>query len=289
MKSYRSLFLSLCLLLVGSVSVWGQKEGLFIRAGGGYHLSAAGTAIDLNEFADSSGYTEELFITTLGGGIPFEVDLGYWFSEHLGFELGINFLFGGEKTVRRVINPVANIEATAWTRQCRLSPSFLIRSGGEDIRLFGRAGLIVPVVGTTYLDIDADVTIGPTQQRTINKYKNTGKFSIGFQGGIGVMCDITDFLALSLEVQGVEIRIPTDKREMYEAIRFNSDGTQENLLTNGEITEYARLINYHYELDGSHNSPITQAAVLFDQPADELATTSSYSSVGLNLGVMLTF
>lgn len=217
---------------------------------------------------------------TLGGGLNINLLPGYSFGEHFGVELGLNGFIGTKMTIQDVNMSVASLNYQRSSNQFRISPAFVIKSGGERLNVYAKAGLIIPVLGSTISKIEDNRYSNPLVVQSVEA-KTTGKLSVGFTGAFGASLNLGPKFSLFAEVGANSIQVKS-KETKYTKIEANGTDAL------ASATEFQKRINYVDEINGSSN---TMANPNMDpnKARDELRQVSNFSSFFLQVGFKITF
>jgi len=242
---------------------------------------AGGTASDVigvdYNVTSATAFTKKNIVGTYGSGVPVTLGLGYMFTEHMGFDLGINY-FAGSEVTSDITNTFFGSKSitTSQGYQIRIIPQMVISTGSDNaLSFYAKTGFVLPVSGETTFMVDAvDATSG-TPVPTVVKGESSGSFSFGYTGSLGASYNLSDNLSLFGELQGINLRIKGESRTLTSYVY---DGNE----VISTLPESATKTNYVDELNQSSNSDPLKAV-------DALATTTNYSSFGFNLGIKFNF
>jgi hypothetical protein len=283
----KKLTLSLGLSLL-SAAAWAQT-GAYVRATLGYGIGANKDVLGVSSTTNADGtYTQSNVYNTVGSGVAAGLAGGYFFSEHLGFDLEAYYLHGSKVLTSAIKSPGSTEENFAYTRQFRLSPSLVIRSGGERLRSYARFGLLLPVGGKTVIERMQDVT-APTAYTTSRITEVKGAFSVGFTSAVGLQFGLTKNLALFGELNYAGLRIKSKTGEITEDKRVDADGTVTDYLADPNRTTFSRQLNFVDELNERSNTMMNPAAYDANKPMDTFARRSNFNNIGLRVGVIFSF
>jgi outer membrane protein W len=224
---------------------------------------------------------------TLGQGLTPGLKLGYFFNDNFGFELGVNYMIGAEKTAldmktsADLVNGVPGIDytITAKSNQLRLFPQLVYR---WDNGFYGRFGLVIPVMGKTTVTANQVVDMGSTKNTIDSETELKGKFSMGFAGAFGYNYELSDNLSLFGEVGYVGLQIRSNTAEVT---KYEVNG--KDMLSS--VNEINKKTDYVDELTSSSNNPKYNNNVDTGKPLEDLRTSSGYSSVRISIGITMSF
>lgn len=272
----RKILLSSLLFLITAQFLGAQ---VFFKARGGYNAQAAKSIIETRTVADSTLFTtlSPIFVT-LGGGGTAGLDVGYMFNEHVGMSLGFQMLISTKEEALTNQTPITDITAIAYTRQGQAVLGGLVSTGGDPWNLYADAGILVPLFGQTIVELAFVSETFNADEFT--RTENSGKFSVGFYGGIGVEYRLSDLLGISLESRFTNLRIKSLGATMIERTDRANDV---DLLPDTPVINVN--INYVDELNSESNNPEFNSNFSSSEPLDEINYTSNYSNVSFQLGI----
>ncbi len=101
----KKILLSVAVLSMGTLAM---AQGFYTSFNVGYGFGIPGDAIGTEEVVDASlNSTETNVYGTFGSGINIGLNPGYMFNEHVGAELGFNYLLGSKVTNYDLSSPFA--------------------------------------------------------------------------------------------------------------------------------------------------------------------------------------
>ena len=264
------------------------QSGPYLRLALGGSLPATGDVLGTNTQTDAAGQTTQSNVYgSFGGGLGGSLAGGYFFNEHLGIDLEFNYLYGRRTLANRNSNAVNNSESTvhAYTRQLRTSPSLVVRSGGEKLRGFARAGLLLPLTGSTYRENYSLLANGAEFR---SKIRVNGAPSLGFVAGAGLSYALNDKLSLQFEAVYTGLRIKNAKGEIIldeQVINGNTTNNLEN------TTVFQREFRFVDELNAESNNVSMRGINGLDtnKPNDQLASRVNFSNLGFFIGLNFRF
>jgi opacity protein-like surface antigen len=201
---------------------------------------------------------------SFGNGMNINLKLGYNFTDNLGFELGANYLLGSAQSILKNTTTTAEAKSSGL----RLSPQLTFRLENG---LYSRMGLVVPVMGKTV----SDVNVAYTGVEVKKVYESKGAFSVGFIGAIGYSYKLSDNLSVFGELEYLSLTIKQGTKTLTEYTYNGTDMMSTQTISDKE-TEYVD------EVKATDNSSD-------DEPTKELASRAPFSSIGINIGVMMSF
>ena len=271
-------------LMVASVTLGftAMSQGFYGALNVGYGFSTPSQVIGTDYVVSATGAeTESNIYGTYGAGINIGLTPGYMITEHFGVELGLNYFMGTNVDVNKVRTPFGESLASLHSSQFRLLPSLVVSSGGTKFSVYAKAGLVLPVFGTTFLKVEDSGVFGPGSGYT-RETETKGAFSLGFNGAIGVNYGISDKLSVFGELSGMNLHINAKEREVTTATNNGVDMMS-------ALTTYDKNISYVDELTPSSNNAGYNVNYTEDQPQEVLRTRNNFSALFINLGVKYAF
>jgi outer membrane protein W len=193
----RNLLLIIALFVATSMSAQ-----FYAGLGVGYALGASkrvnGTEV--------SGTVTTNIYGSYGQGFSPNLKLGFMFSDNMGIELGVSYLFGASQTKTKT----EYILKEAKSDGLRLAPQLVYKL---DNGFYGRFGMIIPVLGKTVItETDDKFNVSPIPGSPVYVKKETemetkGSFSIGFIGAIGYGYSLNDNMTIFGEVEYIGLSI----------------------------------------------------------------------------------
>lgn len=263
-------------LLLGAGAV--SAQGLYVGLQGGYGFGTPSDQVGTTEVVDGSGQTSTAIYGSYGGGTNAGLNVGYMFSEHIGAELGLSYFLGSSVTSRDVTVPTGSATLSASSNQMRLAPSIVLTTGG-DFAIYGKAGLVLPVGGSTIAEgRDATNPNSIVEQEIESK----GSMSLGFQGALGASYSLSDNLSLFGELSAVNLRIKSGTQTVT---KYTVNGT--DFLE--ALDTYDKQTTFVDELNPSSNNGSYNSSYSTDSAKEELATTTNFNGFFINIGVKYNF
>jgi hypothetical protein len=204
----KTFALAACAFLgVGSA----HAQGFYIKTGVGGSVPWAsvniastgtpynGTVVNLPNGPDSLAYISyNLRRASLAPAISLSMSGGYMFNNHIGLELGL--LYGSSRQYEYVEDSVLinsiyyTIRVTTKARNTLLiNPSLLVQTGGEQLNIYTRFGLLLPI--NTKIDQHQIFTNLPGMGRVQSQdyfWKIKQQFSLGICASAGFTMKLTD-------------------------------------------------------------------------------------------------
>lgn len=280
MKNIRIAILA-CLLLSGGLLV---AQGLSLQLRGSYNIPSATSVLESAVFVDSLGNAvEEENLVSLGAGLTFGIDATYQFNPHFGLQLGFQYLVG--RRTRALVSDqdgFLEINSEAYTRQGQVTIGGIVSTGGDPVDVYGRFGFLLPVFGVTNIEVDFNAPFLNTHEFT--RAEVSGRFSLGFYGGMGARYAISDQIGISLEAVFSNLRINANQAIVVEKTDLiTGESILEDQATSNVTT------NYFTELDENSNNPEYNSDFDNTMPREELTYSSNYSNLAIQLGLGFSF
>lgn len=254
-----------------------SAQGLYVGVGGGYGFGTPGEVLGTKQNVTTSGTTESNIVGSLGGGINTGLNVGYMLSENFGVDLGFNYFLGSQVTTTDVTTPTGNITLKSKTSQVRIAPSLVVSTSG-DVRVYGKAGLVLPVSGKTISEYRDNTTASSVVERDA---ETKGAISLGFQGAIGVDYGISDKLSIFGELSGVSLRIKSATMSMT---KYTVNGADQM----GSLNTYDKETTFVEELTpSSNNSNYNPSGTNTGSAKEELSGRTNFNGLFINVGVKI--
>lgn len=274
------------ILLVAAITLGtlASAQELNVGVNVGYGLGLPGNTLGQSTDVSLTGDETSVNLNgSVGAGFNAGLSLGYMFNENVGIDLGLDYLMGANVLMNenRTVIPSQTVTTSQYgkTSQFRVSPSVVISSGGDGLKVYGRAGFVIPVVGKTVATIESDFAGGETEQVLENK----GAFALGYQGALGVSFPVGEKLSLFGELNGVNLRIKSKSSTVTTNMAGGTDLIP--FMTESQINT-----NYVSELNNSSNNTGTNASGYDINSADEqLNSTTDFSALFIKVGVKISF
>lgn len=245
----------------------------------GYGLGSPGHVLGTSTNTNGS-YSEKNIYGTLGSGFQANLTPGFMFSEHFGIELGLNGFFGSKTTINEATTSSGNYEHTQSSTQFRVSPAFVIKSGGEKLSAYARAGLVFPLMGSVKSEINDETTPGSPSMMEL---KTTGKVSLGYTGAFGVNVHFGEKMAFFAEVGANSLRIKSKETELT---KYTVNGN--DML--GNVPTYSKQTTYVDELTGSsNNTSVNPTGTDPNSAKEDLRQVANFSNFFIQVGIKFSF
>ncbi len=235
---------------------------------------------------------------TFGEGKQFQIRGGYYFTEKLGVDLGIGYLYGDPQQI--IKSPGLNIEGSGRAFGVALTGFYDITKN-----VYVRGGLLTKVYGQTELKGNL------SQQLPANMFNpaapagmmvpleatferdNKGQFPLGFIGAFGCKFEVKKNLEIFVEMEYMGINVPADKSTLknLDLKIAGKSYTNKQIMA---ILEGLPLPDAVKAAKFGQIYPLIADEITFtDNPTDyktQLKSTDApYSSFGFNFGVRYRF
>lgn len=259
-----------------------KAQNFYAELNVGYGIGMPSSTLGTDTYTDLSGngsYTKAIH-GTLGGGLNLTLTPGYMFNKYIGVELGLNYFMGSKTLVSSSTFSNANVydKTTASSNQFRLLPSVIFSTGGEKLYGFARAGLVIPVAGSTKGVREASTGLITTDVNTTT----AGNVTVGFRGSVGIGYNITDLIGISLEVSHTSLTIKPKSRVIDSYSVSGQDVTS-------VMSTYDKEIKYVDELNTSSNNSSYNPDYSTSSAQETIGQKTNFSQVGIALGVRFNF
>lgn len=245
----------------------------------GYGLGSPGHVLGTNTNSAGS-FSEKNIYGTLGTGFQANLTPGYMFGDHFGIELGLNGFFGSKTTVGEATTSVGNYKHTQASTQFRISPAFVVKSGGEKISVYARAGLVLPLMGSVKSEINDATTPGVTSMMEL---KTSGKVSLGYTGAVGLNVHFGSKMAFFAEVGANSLRVKSKDTELT---KYSVNGND----VLGNVPTYSKETKYVDELTGSsNNASVNPTGTNPNNAKEDLRQVANFSNFFIQVGFKFSF
>jgi hypothetical protein len=246
----------------------------------GYGLGSPGHVMGTSTTISGSSYSEKNIYGTLGSGVQANLTPGYMFGEHFGIELGLNGFFGAKTTIDEASLPSGDYQHTQSSNQFRITPALVIKSGGEKISVYARAGLLLPLMGSVKSEIIDNTN--PAAQ-TIMKLKTSGKVSLGYTGAVGLNVHFGKKFGFFAEVGANSMRVKSKETEL-DMYTVNGNDMLGNVPTYSKETKYVDELT-----NSSNNVSVNPTGTNPNSAKEDLRQVANFSNFFVQVGVKLTF
>lgn len=274
-------------LLLGFTSI--HAQGIYFNAKAGYNFGLAGQDpydyyYDYESFRnDNTGErrtdSKRKKGFSMGKGINIDLGAGYNFNKHIAVELNASYLFAGKVATNEKYSRItgANTEVDTYvytwsSNMLRLIPAIKLSAGFETINPYAKLGLLM---GFGSMKLTEEVNYNSVAYAGTSNYttKYQGGVAIGLSSALGVSYQVSDQLALVLELNLVSMSHAPNKSKY---IQYEEDGIDllPTLTTNEKETIYKNETTYS-----------TTAVINESQPNEELKIKLPFSSYGIHFGI----
>lgn len=270
-----------CLALTANAGAQDSTGSFFLRLTGGYALPAAAQNIDqfsssVQTPSGSATYTQ--VNVSLGKGFALVMAVGCFFNKNMGAELGLGYRvsapFIAESKYTYEYNGATynsvnshELRATFFS----IAPAFVMQTSCGRLHPYLRMGLVMGS-GTLYSSVTyTDDLFG----EIIERWKLEDGLALGFNSSAGIRLHIAKNFSVLAELHGAALSWAPAKATLFESQLKGVD--QLSQLT-------VREKNIVYE------ETYSQPATIDDNlPEHRLEQHYPFSSIGLNLGMFLSF
>lgn len=280
MRIQTALLLVFGLLLSASV----HSQGLYLRLGGGYALGASGNDVGVETNSTGAVTTYTAVFASMGRGGVFSLDAGYNLDDHIGIQVGVEYLAGANQMVASLRDESFVSDQSMQGQQLRILPAVVIRGGLGNVDPYVRFGLSLPVLTTTRTYFSSETIPPPSQTALVRELEieETGQMTLGFAGGIGLNYSLGSQLGLFAELSGLSQRV----RGKSGAVTFHELNGQD-LLESTDV--YEKEWNYVSELNGQTNSEGTNEDYDEALPSDRIQFSQNYNAFVFKVGLSYQF
>jgi hypothetical protein len=271
-------------LLLSAVSVIlfvYAKAQAFAGLNFGYGIPATGQVVGINSEDNnpSNTFSFENVRGSFGSGLNAGVYFGYWFSDVVGAQLGVNYLFGKKYTFTD--NSVNNTNVTdnstdeVAARSLRLTPALRVGFGHGDVHPYMLGGFSIGLANKITDDLN-ETTINPGgTDILIESTEYTGGISVGPFAAVGLNFHLSEKLLFTVELNSYFANWAPTKGEIVTAT-FNGADALGNMTTDQKQFEYVNKIDQTMNTSAS-------------QPTQRLKNYYPMNSVGLTIGLHYEF
>lgn len=294
--------ITLCAVVLTAFSMNSFSQGFYADFNVGYGIgmpaNVLGQDISVDIINGEAFMSSENLMGSLGSGLNLQLTPGYMFNDHIGIELGVNYFIGTKAVMSRVSKTLDNgplkdedyeyREDVASSNQLRIVPSVFISTGmSNKISGYAKAGIIMPLLGSTIVETDWSKPIAPSggvipkEQHEMRTEVN-GAPSFGFRGAIGMNYNITENISIFGEIFATSLNVKQKDRK-----------TTSYLVDGYEIKDQLPLYSLEYEfvdeLTPESNNSDYNSSYDASKPRQELFEKTSFSQMGIQIGVKFRF
>lgn len=274
----------LCMATQGS-----RAQSFYIGLGGGYGFPAAKQSLmndEKSSYNNTSGGSGEVTARpiSMGSGINSGLFFGYMLNPNVGFELGVSYLLGNKNKFVTEYSETYNTfyENETYNHQLqgnmiRLVPTMRFVMGDKKIRPYMKAGMLIGLGANFSMEMTYNYTstYGNTTDEMITEY--SGGLSFGFHGGLGVNYLLNDKFKLFAECAANYQNWAPLKSELT---KYTEDGVDQLPFMDKNDKEVEYVNSYTYNSSTSPDPNVPDKELKFYMP---------FSSIGLNIGVVISF
>lgn len=276
-KNYKSWIAGLAVAICSTAQV-ASAQAPYVSFNLGYALPTTGYLMGSTTTGNSTSTTYESNKKGPNTGLNFGINAGYMFSDHVGADLGINYLLGKNVMMTEYTFTGAggsnNITTESKARSLRIAPALRFSGGFDELNPYARFGL-----GMYLMNKQTDYEVDKTTSGSItNKDETTteikGAFSMGFTSALGMeykMDNLSIFAEINFYNQSFVYK-------SSEVTAYKVDGTDmlSALSTRAKKTEYSD--KYDESSTPDNNSP-NKASVV----------SMPFSNYSFSLGITMRF
>ena len=278
-------FISICLFTNNTFA-----QGGYVSFNAGYAFpSGAQTLTNYTEYKVDDGLnytidrdTYEQVAFSLGKGVNLGATVGYMFNEHIGAELGLSYLIGGETAssyssseISPFYSETVSIETLTSSKMLRIIPSLVLSAGGEKIKPYVKFGLVFGkgsvTEETSYQDNSNGFSVSNSEI-----VKLSGGTALGLSSALGANISLSDNMCFFGELQMINMSYAPKTGELIES-KVNGVNVLPTLTTAEIQTDFVDS----YTSDNNNYTPYL--------PSQELKQRLPFGSFGINVGLKISF
>lgn len=278
MKNFKSIsiFFSIFFSLIANAQ---SDKGFYASVNTGYNIGTGNVdrynsmilGIGNSTQIDASTYQIEYLKINFGKGLNAGATLGYMFNKNMGFELGVNYLFGGKNEGHGTELSGDYFNAEASAKMIQIKPTIIVRSGFNKINPYAKVGMVIG---------SGKITNTHNQKNGADLYNDTSEFyggmPIGFHANIGTLYKLNEKLSLFGELNLVNLEYAPKKGRLTESFKNGVDQLPSMTVRQKEV-EFVTTITESSE-PSNPNEPGKSSKIAF-----------TFSSIGLNVGLQYHF
>ncbi|MBA3829509.1 MAG: hypothetical protein H0X33_11280 [Taibaiella sp.] len=263
-----------------------NKIKIFIRSGIGQAFPQAGQTysgggfFSGSETTQSNGqYSYDIKKASFSSGIQGFIGFGGMFNKHVGVELIANIGLSNTSYTATYYHDTVNAipSTTTNTRKAKtpvfLIPSLIIQTGGENINLYTKVGIVLPVRSQLEEVHEYTNEPGTGAIRTLGyTYTKTFNFTVGYAAAIGISKELPR-LEVYTEVNMLSLGL-VPKQEVLTSASYNgATGNSKGSYASQISAQYQTTSTYSYTLNTNSNG------------TSRYAYSLPFSNVGICIGV----
>jgi len=258
-------------LIMSTSSIYGQGGYLNISAGYGFQMSSGNLGNFYIFRTTNSSNTYKQVNLSLGKGFNFGGAVGLMFNKNIGAELGITYLIGAKsKAQDSYIGGQTDYKLSA--RMLRINPSLVISAGYKVINPYAKMGVLIGLGS-----VNEEIVDNAGGDLTEGKIKMNGRFALGANAGVGLLCKLNKRFYLFGELNMINMSYAPTKGKLTEAT-LNGVDILSHMTTSDKETEYVDSYT------DSQSNP-----QLDSQPTKAMKVKIPFGSVGAILGFRICF
>jgi hypothetical protein len=247
-------------------------------------LTAIQPSTDIAISADGGIATIKSLYGSIGVGNKIGLAGGYQLTEHIATELAINYFRSNTFTIGRFSSPLTTQAETCYLRGVDASPTIVIRANNKKFDPYVRAGIIVTIGGSLWIDTSIDQLNGGGVGTLLSvraKSEVKSQFSMGMLGAAGMQFHITKLCSVFGEVEYKSFSLSSKSAHItnYTTNVFaNGIGTEVPGQQLADLPEYRKTFLFSDEFQqATVGTNLTQPRTLPTQKVN-------LSGVGINAG-----
>ena len=285
---FKTTMLFLAILVVSASA---SAQGFYgsINAGYGFPLGSQQVLGLSNTIYNSNTdyYSDEPVFMSFAEGMYVGASGGYMFNEHVGVDLGVNYLFGNSQQgtyQSSYSDPDFQYNGSDVTilsaNMLRVTPSLVVRTGMENLNPYARLGVVFGFA-TVNMEQTSKFTETyngtTTQENTEMTYELNEGVAIGLSSALGVLFTVSEKMSFFAEVAMTNMSYAPNKG-MVTKYTENGVDLLNTLTTAEKEVEFVDKVVEEGNAPSNPNKP-SQVARIF----------MPFGSYGLNIGVVFSF
>lgn len=231
-------------------------------------------------------YEGETVKLSLGQGLNFGINVGYFFNDHIGLDLGLNYQIGSTTQIEntRVYNRQDQFQEVYQTtyfnkniyssNMLHITPSLVLKTEYKKFSPYAKIGFVMGI-GKVFRESNFNQTYSDPQQGSsstnYSEFEYSGGLGLGLTGAIGTTYNLNEKLNLFTEVYFRSMSYAPKNGFITKSIEDGIDNTDQ-LLESEKTIIFSKEITY-----SSENDP--------NSPQEAEFTRIPFNSIGLKLGV----
>ncbi len=259
-------------MLIGSVfTISAVAQGPFVNIHAGYAFCMAPANLPgfYHHTNGDNFHSYEQVNVSLSRGLNAGVDIGTMLDEHIGIQLGFNFL-GGARSRATLVEPNGHTDMTIWSNMMMVTPAIILATNAGKLKPYGRFGVIFGRGAIHRINDEID-----GNDRIYTRTVSDGGIAVGLNSAIGVMAGIGTRMSLFVELSMVNMSYAPKTTRVTEMTVNGADGLP-------FMTTREKQTDYYREYSRNDNPPDYE-------PTKALKQSMPYSSLGINIGLNIPF